>query len=756
MTYRHKLARRLALLRNALVAGVVLTTASCRDAGPLGSSPDALDLSEEIVGLLASSDNPTVAPLQPTPMRAQAVTKDGGRKAIEVDWVALDGGTLKDSVVGKDVVTFFSADKPGDYRLVSFDRGKRFRDTTRVSVPQQTSIAKLYVVPAIASLVAGGTQQFYVYGHTETGDSVAVPAVLQSAPGGTTSGLVYTAGDTSGTYELRFKEQNGPATVTASVEIQGVATKTPEVSDPLPAPEEPDTTTTAPAPAPLPPVDETSPAELPRQQVDTRWPTLSGRRISVPAGGDLQGAINAAVRGDVIELAPGATYTGNFILPAKSGTGWIVIQTATTLPAQGTRVTPESASQFARIVTPNNMSAIQTAASAGASYYRIVGVVIASSATATSNLVFLGDREGTVTSVADLPGDIILDRVWIRGTVTQAIRRCVGLNSRNSAVIDSWLSDCHENGSDSQAIAGWGGPGPYLIRNNRLEGAGENVMFGGVDPRISGLVPSDITIVGNHFIKPLAWKSSGAWTVKNLLEIKNGQRILIRGNLFENNWAHAQTGFAILFKSANQSGACNWCVAQDITFEFNKIMNSPGGFNIAAAQAENGGTVVPANSITIRNNVLEDVGIRELAGDQRIFQLLGALRDVTIANNTAFGENIAVMFDGTPGSGLVLRDNLLTRGQYGIFGSGKGEGNGALAYYSPGAVVAGNIIVAAPATQYPSGNAYPQSILTVGLSDYAGGDYSLLSTSPYVSSGTGSSTPGANIDQLDQMLAGVR
>ena len=33
------------------------------------------------------------------------------------------------------------------------------------------------------------------------------------------------------------------------------------------------------------------------------------------------------------------------------------------------------------------------------------------------------------------------------------------MNSRSTAVIDSYLSDFKEVGADSQAIAGWNGPG---------------------------------------------------------------------------------------------------------------------------------------------------------------------------------------------------------------------------------------------------------------------------------------------------------
>ena len=48
-------------------------------------------------------------------------------------------------------------------------------------------------------------------------------------------------------------------------------------------------------------------------------------------------------------------------------------------------------------------------------------------------------------------------------------------------------------------------------------------MFGGADPSIRDLVPSDITIRGNHITRPLEWK--GKWQVKNLLETKSVRRM---------------------------------------------------------------------------------------------------------------------------------------------------------------------------------------------------------------------------------------
>ena len=120
------------------------------------------------------------------------------------------------------------------------------------------------------------------------------------------------------------------------------------------------------------------------------------------------------------------------------------------------------------------------------------------------------------------------------------------------------LADFKEVGADSQALAGWNGPGPFKIVNNYLEGAGENLMFGGSDPSIVNLVPSDIEIRHNHFSKPLSWRvedpsyAGTPWMVKNLLELKNARRVLIEGNLFEHSWRHAQGGTVRILAIASE------------------------------------------------------------------------------------------------------------------------------------------------------------------------------------------------------------
>ena len=78
----------------------------------------------------------------------------------------------------------------------------------------------------------------------------------------------------------------------------------------------------------------------------------TGATITVPDGGDLQAAIDRAQPGDTILLSPGATYAGSFELPVKSGSSYITIRSGapdSSLPAPGTRVTPQHAPALAKI-----------------------------------------------------------------------------------------------------------------------------------------------------------------------------------------------------------------------------------------------------------------------------------------------------------------------------------------------------------------------------------------------------------------------
>ncbi|HYL97724.1 MAG TPA: hypothetical protein VEZ90_02130, partial [Blastocatellia bacterium] len=249
--------------------------------------------------------------------------------------------------------------------------------------------------------------------------------------------------------------------------------------------------------------------ELPVKRVDTTVPDAAGATIRVKSGDDLQTALDKARPGDTILLEPGSVFTGNFRLQQKAGGGrlgnkpkWIIIETnlpGDRMPAPGKRLDPRHVSGLARVESNNSEPALR--AVAGAGYYRLIAVelTIAPSVKANYGIVRLG--EGNEANLNQLPHNMIIDRCYIHGSPDTELRRGVALNSADSAVINSYLSECHETGADSQAICSWNSPGPFEISNNYLEGSGENVMFGGSDPKIGGLVCSDITFSRNYCSK---------------------------------------------------------------------------------------------------------------------------------------------------------------------------------------------------------------------------------------------------------------
>lgn len=431
--------------------------------------------------------------------------------------------------------------------------------------------------------------------------------------------------------------------------------------------------------------------QLPRPLQDSvvvSYPGARRRTWTVKSGDNLQSVLNQAQRGDEIVIQAGATFTGNFTLPAKSGTaadGWILVRSDRqgALPPFGTRVGPAHAPLMARLVTPNAGAALQTASAA--SGWWITGLELTMDPAFSSvnyGLVLLGDGSGKQNTLAAVPSDLVLDRVYVHAHATVGTSRCVALNSARTAVVNSYLDDCHLKGYDSQAIAGWNGPGPFRIENNALYGAGENVMFGGSDPAIAGLIPSDVIVRRNHVYTPASWKS--LWTKKNLLETKNVQRLVIEENVFDGSWADGQVGFAFVFKSANQSGQCTWCTTRDITFRYNLVRNVGAGFNLAAREGSNPHPVGELMTrVLLENNVMENIDVAPYSGVASIVQVVNNVSHLTIRNNTFTSPSASqgqfLNIGTNPGAtAFSFTRNIVSLMKYGLFASGIGPGSAAL------------------------------------------------------------------------------
>ncbi len=499
--------------------------------------------------------------------------------------------------------------------------------------------------------------------------------------------------------------------------------------------------------------------ELPRLYLNTTYAPLTGKTIAVAAGGDLQAAINSAQPGDTITLQAGATFTGNFSLPPKSGNGWIIIRTSTpdaALPPPGTRVSPANASLMAKILSPNREPALT--AESRSHHYRLIGLEfgLAPGVTQCFSLIKLGQDE---TTVADLPRDLILDRLYIHGEKTVTLRRGIQLNSASTAIIDCYISDCHEVGADSQAIGGWNGAGPFKINNNYLEGAGENIIFGGADPTIPNLVPSDIEFRLNYCFKPLSWRiedpsyAGTPWGVKNIFELKNAQRVLVDGNIFEHNWTMAQNGIAILFTVRNQDGTAPWSVVQDVTFTNNIIRRVASGFNLLGT--DDNQPSQQTRRIRISNNLLEEVDGEKWSGGGIGFQFVLGPKDVIVENNTIFHTGNIIVTGSPISEGLIFRNNIFPHNEYGIKGDNRETGNQTITTYFPDSQIKKNAFVGGNSAIYPADNFFPASLDDVRFINRAAGNYRLAANSPFKAAGTNGLDLGVDFNLLNASIAGT-
>jgi len=235
---------------------------------------------------------------------------------------------------------------------------------------------------------------------------------------------------------------------------------------------------------------------------------VGAQTVFVPAGGNLQDALNTAPPGATILLQEGAEFVGNFVLPVKTGDAGITVRSSapdTVLPDAGTRIRPSDAPHLARLRSPNALAALKTAA--GSHHWALRYLEFGANQNGIGDILQLGDGSSAQNSLSLVPHHLTLQHVFVHGDALQGQKRCVALNAAHVTISDSHISDCKGVGQDTQAIGGWNGPGPFTIENNYLEGAGENVMFGGADPAIPNLVSSGITFRRNYVARPLSWRN---------------------------------------------------------------------------------------------------------------------------------------------------------------------------------------------------------------------------------------------------------
>jgi hypothetical protein len=486
-----------------------------------------------------------------------------------------------------------------------------------------------------------------------------------------------------------------------------------------------------------------------------------GAMTAVAAGEDLQAAIDAAVAGDTLMLDAGATFVGNFVLREKAGEGCITIRTSTPDdqldPAR--RVTPDDAPLLARVISPGNgMPAIRT--EPNAAHYRLIGLEVAPEQPSSEvyTLLQLGSTGGDQTTLDGVPHHIVIDRCFVHGWPDANFKRGIGLDSTDTCVMHSTISDFHSDFQDSQAIGGVNGPGPFEIIDNRLEGGAENIMFGGGVAAIPNLVPSDILIQGNHFYKPLAWREGDPdntgyvpW-VKNLFEIKNGRNVTFVGNRLENNWVGAdQHGVAIVLTPRSEDGAMPWAVVEHVVIRDNHIVHVGGGVSVLGYDSNMSSQ--QTNDIVIAGNLFEDVRQDYAFDTVRMIQFTQVAGLVFDHNTFAFDGPFDILRSyGVPTTGFEFTNNVVPYGT-GVW-SDCGTDQTALACSLSDGLFAGNVVWDGGSDSLPPDNGFADDRDAVGFVDWAGGPndyhgYALAPESPHAGTATDATDPGFSPEALD-------
>lgn len=559
------------------------------------------------------------------------------------------------------------------------------------------------------------------------------------------------------------------------------------------------------------------PAELPRIYIQSAMVNTPapGVTTSVNAGGSLQTALNNASCGDTIQLQAGATFTGPFTFPAKScdDNDWIIVRTSSpdsALPAEGSRLTPCYAGvsslpgrpAFNCASTQNVMAKLVMAAggsgpvifATGANHYRLTGLEITRSA-GIGIIYALAVIDTNITG--GTANNLILDRVWMHGTAQDDTKKGIELGGISYAsVIDSFFTDFHcvsitGTCTDASAIGGGIDPvGPFKFTDNFLEASGENILFGGGP---STITPADMEISRNHFFKPLTWlkgqpgyvggANGNAFIVKNLFELKNAQRVLLEANIMEDSWGgFSQDGFAIVITPVNQTsaagvGMCPLCQVTDITIRYNTISHVASGIQLANPLTA-GVPALDGERYSIHDLTIDDVDPVKYGGSGIVAEIesvaaaAALIQNVSINHLTVFAPRSVFSVGALPTRPMVnfsFTNSIFLAGTYPIWSTG-GTVNCANydkplitfnACFSPYSF-ASNALIATPSNYppslWPTGNFFPASVSAVQFVNYnngIGGNYQLLSTSPYHNAATDGTDLGANIATIVTETTGV-
>ncbi|HEY8559026.1 MAG TPA: PKD domain-containing protein [Pyrinomonadaceae bacterium] len=479
---------------------------------------------------------------------------------------------------------------------------------------------------------------------------------------------------------------------------------------------------------------------------------------------NLQAAIDAAALNPAeSEIVVPAGFEANdpIIVPArrKSFGAYVTVRVAdlSNLPALK-RVGREDRAKLFRLharaaaVSGYNAALIVTP---DANYFRFIGLNIYRTGAYKNDIISI-DTDAAERKASH----IIFDRLILDGNGSDTVRG-FRPNGENISLLNSSIYDIKIPNVESKAIGQWSGNGPIAIVNNRLEAASINFLVGGTTQNYDTEILDGLVFRGNHSWKSREWVGpngeSLGYAVKNQWELKHGKNTICVGNIFENNYTDAQTGDAILIKSAAQDTESNRrAEVANLDFRNNKVLNTRGGFNVTGIQSWIAPHPPIANHIRFYNNLFEE---RDGRGNLILTPDYFELNHNTFIARGAKMQGFYIERSGVQGQadyqgrGFKMLNNLVYNSLYGSVLANTGAGTAALDYGYVNHDVRANVFAGANAPgAYPSGNFFPtlyESLFT----DYANGIFTLPGGSPYERAATDGANIGANMTALNAAVS---
>src|SRR5262249_45763685 len=150
--------------------------------------------------------------------------------------------------------------------------------------------------------------------------------------------------------------------------------------------------------------------------------------------------------------------------------------------------------------------------------------------------------------------------------------------------------------------------------------------------------------------------------------------------VFENSWAQAQTGYAVLFTPRTEEGRLPWVRVEDVTFTHNIIRHCVSGFTVAGRDGRLEGLT---KHILIADNLLDDIQSASQRDAGNLFLIGGGVEGLRIEHNTTLFEGLAMIQSGVSPANrdFIYRNNISTSGRWGVAGDNARPGGPVLEYY---------------------------------------------------------------------------